>query len=459
MSYELFVLHFVTFLSARASAGGLGVELLIVDEAQCLCQPSERRTSVMSLTARYRLLLSGTPISHAMSDIFHILDAACPGRLGLLGWWEETVSQPIARARADSSARESADVRTALDIVGAALSKCALRREHALGSLPELTSLVVVCASSERQQRIAGVLSQTEPTMATLHMCASNALHPVLLGHTALPCNSWKRDEKLRGHAHLLCDASVVPGQDHADGPKALAIVGLVLALVAQTPEKILVFAEHVQVLKHLIQRVRAQSSGQRWDIELLDSDTPSATMKTQVARINNAEHSQLRVLCVSLKKGGAGLNLFGASRVILAGISFNPSLDAQAIARSWRIGQTRAVYVYRFVTRAFADQALYVWQLQKSQLRASLAVCLPDVVFDSQDIARCCSDPKSAQGDLDEHLGRPALVADSLVRADPLLARLLATGGPLAAAMHAVYTAAPEPRVEYGPSSAYTSI
>ena len=53
----------------------------------------------------------------------------------------------------------------------------------------------------------------------------------------------------------------------------------------------------------------------------------------------------------LSAKAGGAGLNLTGASRLILADSSWNPAVDAQALARIWRDGQRRPCSTYRLVT------------------------------------------------------------------------------------------------------------
>jgi DNA repair and recombination protein RAD54B len=55
-------------------------------------------------------------------------------------------------------------------------------------------------------------------------------------------------------------------------------------------------------------------------------------------------------VFLLSAKAGGVGLNLSGASRLVLFDSDWNPASDAQAMARIWRDGQRRDVYIYRFV-------------------------------------------------------------------------------------------------------------
>lgn len=55
-------------------------------------------------------------------------------------------------------------------------------------------------------------------------------------------------------------------------------------------------------------------------------------------------------ILLLSAKAGGVGLNLPGASRLVLFDSDWNPASDMQAMARIWRDGQKRNVYIYRFV-------------------------------------------------------------------------------------------------------------
>ncbi len=72
----------------------------------------------------------------------------------------------------------------------------------------------------------------------------------------------------------------------------------------------------------------------------------------------------------VSLKAGGTGLNLTAASYVVLFDPWWNPAVEAQAIDRTHRIGQTRTVIAYRLLTRDTIEEK--IWELQ--QRKATLA-------------------------------------------------------------------------------------
>ena len=86
------------------------------------------------------------------------------------------------------------------------------------------------------------------------------------------------------------------------------------------------------------------------------------------VARFEGDERPS--VFLVSLKAGGTGLNLTAASYVVLFDPWWNPAVEAQAIDRTHRIGQTRTVIAYRLLTLGTLEEK--IWELQ--QRKAALA-------------------------------------------------------------------------------------
>ena len=65
------------------------------------------------------------------------------------------------------------------------------------------------------------------------------------------------------------------------------------------------------------------------------------------------------RVMIISLKAGGTGLNLTAASAVVHHDLWWNPAVEAQATDRAYRIGQRRDVLVYRFVTAGTFEEKI----------------------------------------------------------------------------------------------------
>jgi SNF2 family DNA or RNA helicase len=90
-----------------------------------------------------------------------------------------------------------------------------------------------------------------------------------------------------------------------------------------------------------------------------------------RVARFQ--EDSKCPLFLISLKAGGLGLNLTAADYVFLLDPWWNPAVEAQAIDRTHRIGQTRRVFAYRLITKGTVEER--VLELQQTKLELADAI------------------------------------------------------------------------------------
>ena len=100
------------------------------------------------------------------------------------------------------------------------------------------------------------------------------------------------------------------------------------------------------------------------------------------MARFNSpyTDSDDVFVLLLSSKAGGTGLNLIGASRILLFDMDWNPAHDLQAMARVWRDGQKRKVHVYRLATAGSIEEKIFQRQVTKQGLGGGV---LADTVAD----------------------------------------------------------------------------
>ena len=83
--------------------------------------------------------------------------------------------------------------------------------------------------------------------------------------------------------------------------------------------------------------------------------------------------NKEISVFLISLKAGGVGLNLTAADYVFILDPWWNPAIEQQAIDRAHRIGQTKTVFYYKFITRNSIEEKILKLQASKQKLSDDL--------------------------------------------------------------------------------------
>lgn len=113
---------------------------------------------------------------------------------------------------------------------------------------------------------------------------------------------------------------------------------------------------------------------GRRWSYARLDGSTPQA--KREAALHDFATRKDVRVMVISLKAGGVGLNLTSASVCFLMDPWWNPAIEDQAVDRIHRLGQTRDVRVIRFTVKDTVEQQMLKIQEKKAAIAQNALAC-----------------------------------------------------------------------------------
>jgi hypothetical protein len=311
----------------------------ILDEAQFIKNPGAQVTqSVKQLKSEHRLALTGTPLENRLLDLWSIVDFIQPTYLG----GQDHFAQTYEPRGEDAEAAQ----RIARRRLSAKLRPLLLRRlkKHVAKDLPDRIEQRRDCALGDEQRKLylAELRRSREQVMKTVAEKGLNKskIH-VLAALTRL--------------RQICCHPKLV-GNDSASG-KTETLFELLDSLVAEG-QKVLVFSQFVQMLQLLEEECRQRQIS----THMLTGQTKDR--QEVVAAFQNDPNPA--VFLLSLRAAGTGLNLTTASYVVLYDPWWNPAVEAQAIDRSHRIGQTQTVNAYRLISPGTVEEK--IWELQQSK-------------------------------------------------------------------------------------------
>jgi superfamily II DNA or RNA helicase len=323
---------------------------LILDEAQNAKNPSSQIARVVrSLHADHRLALTGTPVENSLRDLWAIFAFVEPGLLGSESSFRRRFELPIA----DNDEKATTTLRSRLE-------PFLLRRtkEDVAPELPERTEVALACDLSPLQRRLYRGVAEAARRDVFAVVEAQGIEHASVHVLAALT-----RLRQICAHPGLLFE-------EHRDDPDASAKFEAFLETVDEIlsgGHRLLVFSAFASMLR--IMRAALDKRGIAYGY--LDGSTKDKDRQEEVARFMRPDGPPL-FLC-SLKAGGVGLTLTAADYVILYDPWWNPAVERQAIDRTHRIGQQRAVTAYRLVTTGTVEEKIRALAERKSTLSRSI--------------------------------------------------------------------------------------
>jgi SNF2 family DNA or RNA helicase len=168
---------------------------------------------------------------------------------------------------------------------------------------------------------------------------------------------------KCCSHPYLLPGASPEPYYlgDHvirASG-KFILLEKLLRQTIYTDKKKVLIFSGFTQTLDCCEDLLTLISDyGRGFKFLRLDGNTARARRNLDIRMFNNA-NSEYKVMLLSTRAGGLGINLTSAEDVIFLDEDWNPQITLQAEARAHRIGQTKKVTIYKLCTQGTVEEQM----------------------------------------------------------------------------------------------------
>ena len=321
--------------------------IAVLDEAQTVKNPDAATTRWLRETkAQHRFCLTGTPMENHLGELWSIMSFVNPGYLGDKAAFARQWRTPIEK-RGDK-VRSAALARRVKPFL--------LRRTktEVATELPPKSEMVeaIVLEGPQRDLYDSIRLTMSHKVREAIAKRGLAKSHIVVL-------------EALLRMRQACCDPALLKLNDGVARPSAKLerLIEMVAELLSEG-RKIIVFSQFTSMLDLI--RKRFDADGLRYS--LLTGET-----KDRKAAIDAFQGGAADVFLISLKAGGVGLNLTAADTVIIFDPWWNPAVEEQAIDRAYRIGQDKAVFVYRLVAAGTIEEKMDELKAKKRALADGL--------------------------------------------------------------------------------------
>ena len=362
---------------------GHGIDIVIADEGHRLKTAQNKSAqAIKSLDTERRIILSGTPLQNDLSEFYFMVDFVNPGLLGKASTFKSQFETPIMKSRQLGATEKDIEKGSVRSEELAELTQLFIMRRTAeilAKYLPPKTETILFCRPTSAQASVYrsiiksptfnAVLNTPDVALQLINILKKLCNSPSLIKDKKRDVENSADDKNVKSTtsilASVLSDISskslMVPG----NSSKLRVVDSFLHVIRTHTTEKVVLVSHYTSTLDML--ETLLSNLGYTW--LRLDGTTPVSKRQGLVDRFNRTDAAACFAFLLSAKAGGAGINLIGASRLVLFDVDWNPSTDDQAMARIHRDGQRNHCRIYRLLVQGALDEKIYQRQLTKRSL------------------------------------------------------------------------------------------
>ncbi|PXF48375.1 DNA repair and recombination protein RAD54B [Gracilariopsis chorda] len=367
---KLLIISYEMFRSYAEHLYRSGCGLVICDEGHRLKSSQGNKTidALRNLPCRRRVILTGTPVQNDLDEFFAVCDFVNPGCLGTLQSFRNVFANPIIASKDSNATHSNQRIGEArAQELSRVTSTFVLRRTSDILEqyLPPKTETAIFCRLVPEQEKAyeseaKSRYTDIDSTRFSVALSAINYLRKIC-SHPALIAKDEDRQTdsfEYKGQ----CDGYF----DVSHSSKLLIAMSICEACMSVNDRVIVVsnFTTTLDLVQDALTRRRVKYCR-------LDGSTNVSHRGDIVHKFNKGRLGD--VFLLSAKAGGVGLNLIGANRLILFDPDWNPATDLQAMARVWRDGQKKPVFVYRLLCTGTIEEKIFQRQLFKGELKCAV--------------------------------------------------------------------------------------
>lgn len=308
-------------------------DLMILDEAQAIKNPGTKQAkAVKRVRARNRIALTGTPIENNLMELWSLFDFLNAGLLGTAAEFKRFIKH---------AHKHHGDYRDLRNLVTPFILRRLKSDKEVISDLPEKLEMKAYTTLSRKQ--VALYNSVLEKIRKSLEDTDG-------MKRRGLVLSSLSSFKQICNHPdHYLGEGlykSVHSGK--------FEMLEEICPTISRKKERVLVFTQYREIIEPLREFLQSIF---RAEGLTLHGGTPVKKRSEIVERFQSDR--RIPFMVISLKAGGVGLNLTGASHVIHFDRWWNPAVENQATDRAYRIGQENNVMVHKFITRGTVEEKI----------------------------------------------------------------------------------------------------
>mgnify|MGYP001794584808 CR=1 FL=1 len=326
---------------------------LVLDEAQNIKNPQAKQSqAVRAIPAARRIALTGTPVENRLAELWSIMDFLNPGYLGQAATFRRRFSVPIERYHDGARAGQLRGLvrpfvlrrlKTDPDVVSDLPEKIEAKEYCHL--TPEQAQLYENCV-----RRMLTDVEQSDGMHRRGLVLAALVKLKQICNHPSQMLKDW--------------DAGAGVAPDISRSGKCVRLMEMLGEVIAED-DQALVFTQFRQMGHLLSAMIRHELDR---DVFFLHGGTPQTARVDMVEKFQKGDKRR-PIMIASLKAGGVGLNLTAANHVFHFDRWWNPAVENQATDRAFRIGQTRTVFVHKYVVGGTLEERIDEMIEHKSDL------------------------------------------------------------------------------------------
>eukprot|EP00644_Phytophthora_capsici_P009008 jgi/Phyca11/561240/estExt2_Genewise1.C_PHYCAscaffold_60490 len=351
-------------------------DLIVLDEGHRVRNHKSKMVKALAhVKTSRRIILTGYPLQNHLEEYWTMVNFARPDFLGSLEEFKNRFVDPIKNAQCiDSSEADLKLARQRAFVLTRELKPLVLRRDqqYLFKQLPPKKEYVLMCKLTDPQAQLyREFLQRGVPTRGTsdkVDILGGYHIALAISNHPDVICETYKRLEEEERNGKKKKRGNYVPHQLEASG-KMMILMEL-LSACQEVGDRVIIFSQSIPTLDTIGLVISKHNKYQRHHAKRLnylriDGSTSPQDRFRQIAQFNDLEED-VDVMMISTKAGGEGINLCAGNRVIIFDVCWNPCNDSQSMCRSYRFGQTKPVFVYRFVTMGTMEKKVYDLQIRK---------------------------------------------------------------------------------------------